>query len=299
MKIIIKKNKDSLGFSLIELLVYIAIVGIVITGAVIFTFDMSYAREKAYKQQIVEQNARIAMSKIIQEIRKAKTIQNISANQLILNNGTYTTTIEVLSGTLQITSNGNGPYSLTSNQVAVFEYPTATQPIFKNLSSSDNKTKNIAVSLTIRQKQLGTSAHQQAETSIKDSIELNNQFNYASSLLVNGTNALLLNPYLDITGITLGNSSSSALTIDKMKVSWSNVTGTPTLNQVRINNIDVWTGTTASGSEINITDIAVPAGSGTIPVNYVRFSGSMAGGIIVIEFIMSDSSVKRITLDFS
>src|SRR3989338_5449622 len=101
--------KNNRGFTLIELILYIALVSIFITGAISFSWDVVYGREKAYQLQIVEQNGRSALARISYEIRRAKDIQSVSASQIVLDNGGSTTTINLSSGAIQITTGGTGP----------------------------------------------------------------------------------------------------------------------------------------------------------------------------------------------
>src|SRR3990172_1952153 len=83
------------GFTLIELIVYVALVAIFITGAILFSWDVIYGREKSFNQQIVQQNARAALLRISYEIRRAQDIQSVSPTQLVLENGGSQTTIEL------------------------------------------------------------------------------------------------------------------------------------------------------------------------------------------------------------
>ena len=195
-KLKVKSSKLNRGFTLMELLIYISLVSIIMTGAIMFAWDIIYGREKANSQKTIEQNARIALTRIIYEIKKAKNIQTISAGQLVLNNDSLpATTINYNSSqTLQITSQGQGPYNLTSNQIRVLPTPEAKQAIFKNLTTTDTNSKNIAVNLTIRPK--GEFSGQfQAVSTMSASIELNGQFNQARSLLTDASNTILASSF--------------------------------------------------------------------------------------------------------
>src|SRR3989344_401869 len=135
------RKVSSRGFTLIELLLYISLIAIFITAAISFSLDIVYGREKAYQNMIVDQSARIALAKISYEVRRAKNIISLTDNQIILDDGDGTTTIELTGSTLVMTTEGSGPFNLTSNQVIV----DATNPIFKNSGSTDNNSKNISV----------------------------------------------------------------------------------------------------------------------------------------------------------
>ena len=199
-----------------ELLIYISLVAIFTTGAIIFSWDIIYGREKANSQKITEQNARIALTRIIYEIKRAKNIQTISDSQLVLNNDSLpATTINYTSGALQITSEGQGPYNLTSNQIRVLPTPEVKYPVFTNLTTADTNSKNIAINLTVRPK-AELSAQFQAVSTMSASIELNGQFNQARALLTDASNTILANANKDITNTKVQNIGSSNIIIDKM-----------------------------------------------------------------------------------
>ena len=71
-----QKSKLKRGFTLIEMILYIAIVSIFLTGLVYFTWDLIYGRLKSYIQQEVNQNIRFASARIIYEIRNAKSVNS-------------------------------------------------------------------------------------------------------------------------------------------------------------------------------------------------------------------------------
>src|SRR3989344_8835546 len=74
----------SKGFTLIELILYIAIVGIFISGAILFAWDIIYGRVRSNAQQQVSQNLRLAGKRMIYEIRNASDVNSISASSLSL-----------------------------------------------------------------------------------------------------------------------------------------------------------------------------------------------------------------------
>lgn len=289
------KNK---GFSIIELLIYIALISLFVTGAINFAWDIIYGREKTYGQQATEQSARIALSKISYEIKRAKNIQSVSGNEIILNNETGTTSISLSSGILQIISGGSEPYSLTSNEVEILEPPQTEQPLFKDLGTSDNNSRNIAVNITVKESH-EVSSQIPAQTTLSESIELNSQFNQARSLLVNASNSFLSDGYKDLINMSLANSASSNITVDSISVSWTNGGQGVNLTQIQINTSPVWTGTASSGEVVNIQNTTIPRGTESVPINFFRFSSNMSGTIISITFIMTDGSKSKTTIDFT
>ncbi len=80
------KNKNESGFSLIELLVYISLIGII---TIIFTnFTATIVRKsiKASTINEVNQSARFLLSRISQEIKIADNINIASAEEIVLTN---------------------------------------------------------------------------------------------------------------------------------------------------------------------------------------------------------------------
>ncbi len=67
----IKKNK---GFTLVELIIYIAIISIVVVGFITFTLSIINSRNKNYVVQEVQANTRTAFKLISQEILLAEGV---------------------------------------------------------------------------------------------------------------------------------------------------------------------------------------------------------------------------------
>ena len=100
----------------------------------------------------------------------------------------------------------------------------------------------------------------------------------------------------DLLNLTIQNATNSqTITIDRMIVTWNNAN---TLTQIRINNSNVWSGPAAS-SPVN-ADINPNFTLNTTPSIYnidrLRFSGSMLGSTISIQFIMTDGSTRTLTV---
>lgn len=292
------------GFTLMELLIYITLVSVFITDAIIFSWDIMYGREKANSQKIVEQNARIPLARIIYEIKKAKNIQSISGNKLELNNTDFPATIENQSGVLKITDQGQATYNLTSNQIRVLSPPEARNQIFTNLSSADTNSKNIAVNLTIRPKN-EFSGQFQAVSTMSASVELNGQFNQARSLLIDASNTVLANSNMDITNTYLQNAGSSNITVAQVSVSWTGGPSGNKLTQIVIGGT-TWNGNDSSPTTANIADILLTAGANPVlgaapvPVDRIRFSKDISTTTnITIGYIMADGSVRKVVFNFA
>lgn len=114
----------------------------------------------------------------------------------------------------------------------------------------------------------------------------------AECLDINSAGAILTNVGKRLEGILLGNfDTANAITISKMRVSWTGGTPGNTLSVIRINGSNVWNGTAASGVQVVITPVVLPASAVNIPLNYLGFTLDMTGGTVSVEFTMSDASV--------
>lgn len=94
----------------------------------------------------------------------------------------------------------------------------------------------------------------------------------------------------NLLGMTLTNTGTSTITIDRMTVSWSNANP---LQQILINGATVFTGSITSGTEANITNTNI-APAATVPITRIRFSASMVGAKFVIKFTMTDGSTNYV-----
>jgi len=280
------------GFTLIELILYMTLVSAFVTGAVLFAWDVVYGREKFNQQQTVEQSMKMALARISYEIRRAKNIQSVSKEQLVLDNGGSTTTIASSSGRIVITTAGSGPYTLTSNQVIV------TDLSFANVTSTNNNSKNIKVSLSVKQVSSMLFGQVPAQTTMSQSVELNSQFNQARALLMDAGDAILTTGNKHIENTFLENTGSSDITIDKMTLTWTGGDSGSLLQTIRINGSNVWSGTANSGDLLDVTNVALTASADPIPINYLDFSKNMANSAITVSYIMTDSSIGNTELVF-
>lgn len=142
------------GFTLIETLIYITIIGMVVVSFVIFSISISNSKNKTYVTQEVQANARLALNLISQQIRGATGI-NIGSSSfevdpgilsLSLADGAKDPTIIELDqddGRLQIIQGLSDPIMLTSKQTKI------TNLVFTNLTPAGSNRENIRIEMTI------------------------------------------------------------------------------------------------------------------------------------------------------
>jgi prepilin-type N-terminal cleavage/methylation domain-containing protein len=283
------------GFTLIELIIYMGLLSIFVTGAVMFSIDVMSSRGKAEASNAVEQNARVILQRIRYEIQNASSINSVSASQISLttaNAATNPTIISYANGGVTIQQGSTTPIKLSSNQIRI------SSMIFSTVSSADNNSKNIQINLTVNQQTPNASQSYSASTTMNTTVELRSNFNESRKLLIDATAASLANSARNIEGIKLENTGSSAVTIDKMSVSWIGGASGSQLQTIIINGSNVWNGTAASNSINDITNVAVAANSSAIPLTRLIFSGAMDGSTVLINFILSDGSSQNIELNF-
>ncbi len=159
------------SFTLIEFTIYVAIISTISVLMVGFLWNIIFGNIKETSYQEVQQNARFALAKIIQEVKKSTEISNPlpggpPVNSLTLTMADNSSTIfDVVNGKLRITQGNRGPYELTSDQV------TVSNLNFTNLSYQDTPG-TVRVEMTIDHINPGARTEYEASFSLKSSIAL-------------------------------------------------------------------------------------------------------------------------------
>jgi len=164
------------GFTLIETLIYIAIVGMVVTSIVSFSLAVSSTRTKTYVVQEVQANTRIALEIIGQKIRMADSVDVASSTfgtdpgvlVLRMSDGSIDPTIIDLDsddGFLRIKEGSDSPLYLTSKQVVVDSL------LFTNLTASSSHG-NIRVEMNASFNDPGTSVEYNYTQNVQTAVML-------------------------------------------------------------------------------------------------------------------------------
>ncbi|MDA2922329.1 type II secretion system GspH family protein [Patescibacteria group bacterium AH-259-L07] len=142
------------AFTLIEILLYTAIIGVIVVSFVTFSISISDSKNKAYVATEVQENARMALKVISQKIRAADDV-DIGASVFGSDPGVLSlsmadasrnpTIIELDSdnGSLQITEGVNNPVQITTNRVNV------TNLVFTNVTPSNVSRESIHIQITV------------------------------------------------------------------------------------------------------------------------------------------------------
>ena len=168
----VRNYKKIIGFTLLEILLYAAIVGVVLVMISSFIIDIINAKTKNDASLEVQNNANLAMERIIQTSRNATNIlqpslDNSGILNLDLGNG-QTVTFFLQQKRLYIQENPptSVAYPLTSSKVEV------NSLIFKNLSPTPNN-QILQISLEIQHKGIGQ--QYQSVITLQDSAQLRNK----------------------------------------------------------------------------------------------------------------------------
>lgn len=149
-----KQKKRYSSFSLIETLLYIAILSIFLGGVITFAWDAIYSNVKSKIQQDITNNGKFVTSKLSYLIRNSDGIvlvtpDFISLDMSISDPTKHPTEISLNNGQILVGYGNNincgiaNPCTITTNQL------TVTNLSFQNLSTATNSSENIKYDLTI------------------------------------------------------------------------------------------------------------------------------------------------------
>jgi Tfp pilus assembly protein PilW len=160
------------GFTLIEFLIYIGIVGLILVLMTNLFWNVILGGTKENSYQEVQQNGRFALLKMKQEIKKAVGINSPSSGSsadslsLAMTNPVLNPTVfDLNGGKLRITQGSSFPIEITTDQVDVISLR------FTNLSYLDTPG-TIMVEMTIENLNPANRNEYQASIDLKTTISL-------------------------------------------------------------------------------------------------------------------------------
>ncbi len=115
-----KRRYQQKGFTLIELIIYIALVGVILVSLSLLALEILGGQSRSYARQEVVQNSRFIVSEIKKDIAKASSITSISTStlQLFVPNSD-SITFSFASSTLTKTEGAGTPIVLHADDVEV------------------------------------------------------------------------------------------------------------------------------------------------------------------------------------
>ncbi len=157
------------GFTLIELILYIALITIILSALVPFAWNSVELGVKSATAQEVNANARYITERIKYEIRNATGINSVSATSLSLATstpGTNPTVIDLSGGNIRIKQGVGSAVAINSSNTVI------TLLTFTNYSSVDNKSKHIQFVMTVAASFVAARQEYQDSVVIESSAEL-------------------------------------------------------------------------------------------------------------------------------
>ena len=160
------------GFTLVEILIYIAILGLVLASITGFFLNTISANLKENSYQEVQQNGRFVMTKITQETKKAIGINSPvpgsygNSLSLVMSDSNLNPTVfDLNNGKLRIAQGSSAPVDLTTDQVLV------TNLQFTNLSYAGTPG-TIRTEMTIEYLNPANKSEYQASLDLKTTVSL-------------------------------------------------------------------------------------------------------------------------------
>lgn len=159
-----------MGFTLIEAILYVAIVSLVLTALIPFGWTVIETGSQSAVEQEVSGNARYISERILYEIRNSLGINNVSSTQIVLCEtsgacATSPTTITYSTPNVTIQNKGASAVNLNSNDT------TISSLTFTN-NTSGTSTKNISFVFTAKQKYTGARYDFSYSTTVQSSAEV-------------------------------------------------------------------------------------------------------------------------------
>jgi len=273
-----QKNKKA--FTLIELLLYISIAGVMILSISIFLFTVLQSRVKNQTIAEIEQQGTQVMQIITQTIRNSSSIispsqGNNSTSLEVDNNGTPTN-FDLSGGIIRV--NEGMVVNLTNSRITVSGLD------FYNLSQ-DNTIGTIRIQFTL------THINPAGRNEYNYSKTFYGSASLKSPLVVIDTSGANAGGGGDkeLKGLTLENKGSMDITIDKITVTWTDTDNE--IKTIKIDGTEVWdrngpgtpSGKQPSGTELDIQDLTLTQGSGILDIDKFKFDKDIMGDTFTIK----------------
>lgn len=157
------------GFTLIETIVYLAIVTGILIATISFAWEIIYGNEKFVALQEVNQNSQYVLEQLRQKIRESSDITSLSSSTLVLDNSPnddYTFYIDPIDKKVTLQIGSGTPIDLTTPDVEVTGG-------FEDLSTS--RSKNVKIDIVISYKNPENLQRLEADFNLVTAIELRRQ----------------------------------------------------------------------------------------------------------------------------
>jgi type II secretory pathway pseudopilin PulG len=283
------ESKREGGFTLVELILYVALVGIFLTGAVRFGWEVVYGREKYQTQAVVEQEIQVILERLKLEIKKGRGyVVGAGLIEIQTEEATSPVVIRLNSEALEMSQAGGTFERLSSNQVKVMEFGVS------ETGSSTNDSRGINIKLGIKQADNWAKGGMIKEITKEIYIEELGGFNQARKLLIDSNGASLNNGGREVAGMEIKSLKvGETMVIDKLEINWSGGQAGAALTGVKISGVNVWSGNATSGTTVDLVDVSIGVG---VTIDKLSFSDAMGESKIGLNWIMGDGSKLKAEL---
>ncbi len=144
------KLKANHGFTLIEFLIYLALVSVVVTSLILWVLSLTGVRNKNYAVGEVTANRQFILSILTREVKQAEAIIAPAAGatgatlELDRPGALPNAIFRVVDGRLYFEVAGNPPLAVSSRQVEIADL------MFRNLTGAFDNRANVAVRAIVR-----------------------------------------------------------------------------------------------------------------------------------------------------
>lgn len=152
-----RRTATALGFTLLETMIYVMLVGVILTSAVMYWAEFLSAETKASVMHEVTHNARFALERVSIEVREAQAI-DIAGSSFGVNPGILSLTVAdpgsdptsftVVGGALVIQQGTNAALPLTDSAVVVTDFTVDDV-------STAGRTRAVRISITVDSLNIG------------------------------------------------------------------------------------------------------------------------------------------------
>jgi len=146
------------AFSLVEFILYFALIGIVISAIMGFAIDVIKTRSKTAVLAEVQQNARFGLQRVLQSVRQASAL-NVGASTLDSDNGVLSLSMLAASNTPTVFDLSGGSLRIKEGSGAATPLTTPSVSVTKLRFTKDNLDGNgtaITTELTVSWKGTNT-----------------------------------------------------------------------------------------------------------------------------------------------
>ena len=167
--------KNQKGLTFIEIIIYVAILGLVATAFMTMAINMLSLKSKSVAQQEMDSTLQFISQKINYEIRNAKSLSATTATSITLasNDSLRNPTVfDLNNGNIRMGFGSSGSCPTTSPCVLNSNVINISGFVVTNLSSGDSKTQNIDYNISGNYENPGNRTEFNAVGSIKDSAEV-------------------------------------------------------------------------------------------------------------------------------